>query len=41
MHGGTIRAQNRTDRTGLKVVVELPRAVRGVAQAGSPPETKV
>ena len=25
LHGGTIRAENRTDRSGLRVIVEVPR----------------
>lgn len=30
MHGGTIRAENRSDRPGLELIVELPRAERTV-----------
>lgn len=31
LHGGTLRAENRPDRSGLRVIAELPRAGRGSA----------
>lgn len=38
MHGGSIRAENRSDRTGLKVVVELPRSASGRGEPDRLPE---